>query len=163
MKLTIHLEGKNKAALADGLRAHLALFETEEKTTRSRKSKPEATVDEEEDEDFGKKTLKKKDLDEDEDEADDADEEEEELEASDDDEDEAEEEDTDEDAGPEVDLKQLKAAVNKLGEKQPDVMRAILMGFKIKSPKDLQLTKNEKHWDGVYRKVMAKIKASKKK
>lgn len=155
MKLTIHLEGKTKADLAKGLQAHLALFGAAAAPTRTRKKdEPEDTVDEEEDEDFGKKTMKKKDLEEDEDE----------LEASDDAEDEEEETDEDDsEEGPTVDFKTLRAAVNKYGEKAPDQMRAILAGFKIKSPKELSAVKNEKHWDGVYRKVMAKLKTSKKK
>lgn len=49
MKLTIHLEGKNKTELADGLRAHLALFGDEVTPPRKRGAKAEV----EEEETFG--------------------------------------------------------------------------------------------------------------
>lgn len=56
MKLTVHLEGKSKADLAAGLRAHLALFEEQvaaaPKTTKTaaRATEAEETTDEEEEE-----------------------------------------------------------------------------------------------------------------
>lgn len=141
---------------------HTETAATPTKAKRAKKSAPEPTVDEDEDEDFGKKTLKKKDLSED-------DEDEEELEASDDeeaDDEESDNEESDEDAEdtdePSITFEELKAAVNKLGEKRPDEMRVILSSFNIKTPKELSSVKNEKYWEPIYRKVMVKLKATKK-
>lgn len=105
-----------------------------------KKSKPENTVSDEEDEDFGKKILSKKDLEEDsKDDADDS-------------EDEEESED-DEDA---LTFEEVKAALNKYGNKKPEEAKAILLGFNIKSTKELEKHKNK--WEPVYRKIQAKLK-----
>lgn len=147
MKLTIHVEGKNKVELAQGLRAHLALFDDTEETDevdmtalkkKSTRKKPAPTVDDEEDEDFGTEALEKEDLDE------------------------SDEEDLDEDEEPSVTFKEVRAALNKYGEKYPDQARAILAGFNIKSPKELSSTSNQKYWSPVYKKVMSKLKSIKK-
>lgn len=124
------------------------------KDSDSKKSKPPKTVSDDEDEDFGKKPLKAKDLEDDEDDVDTAT-----------DEDSDDEEDADEDAddNPQVTFKELRAAVNKYGEKKPDQMRAILLGFNMKSPKELSAKGAERYWDAVYAKVNAKLKALKKK
>jgi hypothetical protein len=182
MKLTVHLEGKTKADLAKGLKAHLALFESGEETDaidvstlgKKGKKKPLKTVDADEDEDFGSSELSEDDLDdEEEDEAPakktkskkstkdtDADESEDEDEDTDSDE---SEDESDEDDEPSVSFQDVRAALNKYGEKHPDQARAILSTFNIKSPKELAAKHNEKYWEPVYRKVMAKIKAAKKK
>jgi len=109
---------------------------------KTKKAQPEPTVSEDEDEDFGKKAMTEEDLDEDES----------------DDEDEEEEEDDE----PSVSFSDVRAALNKYGEKHPDQARAILSGFNIKNTKELAAKQNEKYWEPVYRKVMAKIKATKK-
>jgi hypothetical protein len=119
---------------------------------RAKKSKPAATVSDDEDEEFAKAPVRARELEEDE-------------EVSEDDEDEtevADDEDEDEDEEPSVTFAEVKAAINKYGEKHPDQMRAILLGFNIKGPKELAAKGNEKYWQPVYRKVMAKLKASKK-
>jgi TATA-binding protein-associated factor Taf7 len=187
MKLTVHLEGKTKADLHKGLKAHLALFESGEDTDaidvstlgKKGKKKPLKTVDADEDEDFGSEPLDEDDLDEEEDEETessgksrtlragkrkskkvDADETEE-----DNDEDSEEESEGDDEADetePSVSFQEVRAALNKYGEKHPDQARAILSTFNIKSPKELAAKQNEKYWEPVYRKVMAKIKAAKK-
>jgi hypothetical protein len=110
------------------------------KKKAAKKGKPSKTVSDDEDEDFGTKGA----VDEDELEEDDADE-------SDDD---AEE---DEDALP---WETVKEAINKYGNKSPDAMKAILLSFNFKSTKELQQHKVK--WEPVYRKVMAKLKATKK-
>lgn len=116
---------------------------------KSKKTTPETTVSDDEDEDFGTKTLKSKDLEDDEEDLDDE---------------EVEEDDSDdEDDAPEVDFKTLRNAVNTYGEKKPDQMKAILLTFNMKSPKELSAKHNERHWDAVYLKVKAKLKALKKK
>lgn len=109
------------------------------KKTRGKKAKPEATVSEEEEEEFGTKgALDEEEL-----------EEEEESE---------EEESEEEESG--LDWDELKAAINKYGEKKPEDMKAILLGFNMKSTKELEKHKNK--WEPVYRKVMVKLKAMKK-
>lgn len=151
MKLTIHVEGKNKAEFAQCLRAHLALFDDTEETDevdmaslkkKATRKKPAPTVDDEEDEDFGTKPLKAKDLEEDED---------------------TDTDESDEDEEPTITFAEVRALLNKYGEKYPDQARAILAGFNIKSPKELSATQNEKYWGPIFRKVMAKMKAAKKK
>lgn len=118
----------------------LLAVDTEETAAKAKRAKPTNTVSEEEDEDFGTSAMDEDDLTETEEDA-------------------VEEEE--EPAG--VTFAELKAAINKYGEKHPDQMRAILAGFNIKSPKELASTKNEKYWQPVYEKVMAKLKAVKKK
>lgn len=137
---------------------------------------PQKTVSPDEDEDFGTKPLRAKDLeDEEEDEApkkkkakravvDDESEEDDADVEEDQDEEDAEDDDSDgDDDEPGISFKDVRAAVNKLGEKKPETVRSILKGFGIDTPKELSATRNAKHYEGVYRKVMAAIKAGKKK
>lgn len=56
---------------------------------------------------------------------------------------------------------EVKAALNKYGVKHPDEAKAILLGFNIKSTKELK--NHQKKWEPVYRKVMAKLKKMKAK
>ena len=119
---------------------------------RASRAKPAKTVSDEEDEDFGKKAMTSKDV-EDEDNADD--EEESETESEEEDDEDGEEEE------PGVTFDEVKAAMNKYGEKFPDQMRAILLAHNLKSPKELK--NHPKYWEPVYRKTMAKIKTMKKK
>lgn len=112
------------------------------KKKAAKKSKPAKTVSEDEEEEFGTKGAVDEDELEDEDE---------DAEESDDD---AEE---DEDALP---WETVKEAINKYGNKKPDEMKAILLSFNFKSTKELQQHKVK--WEPVYRKVMAKLKATKK-
>jgi ATP-binding cassette subfamily F protein 2 len=146
-----------------------------------KRKKPSKTVSDDEDEDFGTKALKEEDLEEeaeddeedegtrkpkslrgkksnartsDDEDADEADESEED--------DESDESDSEDDEESSVTFQEVRAALNKYGEKHPDQAQAILLTFGIKSPKELSAVKNEKHWEGIYRKVMAKIKAGKK-
>lgn len=109
------------------------------KKKAAKKSKPAKTVSEDEEEEFGTKGAVDEDELEDED-----------AEESDDD---AE----DEDALP---WETVKEAINKYGNKKPDEMKAILLSFNFKSTKELQQHKVK--WEPVYRKVMAKLKATKK-
>jgi len=111
-----------------------------------KRGRPAKTVSDDEDEDFGKKELSEEDLDEDEGEESD----------------EESDEDAEDDEEPSVTFAEVRGAINKYGEKHPDQMRAILLGFGLKGPKELSATKNQKHWEPIYRKVMAKLKASKK-
>lgn len=104
-------------------------------TGRTRKSKPLPTVDEEESEDFGTKEMTEEELDE--------------TEHS--------EEEEEEDG---LTFDQVKAAINKYGEKNPDGMKAILLTFNVKTTKEL--SQHEKKWEPVYNKVMAKLKALKR-
>src|ERR1700679_2594041 len=143
MKLTVHLEGKNKAELAEGLRAHLALFGDETTTTKRTRTKPEPTVSEDEDDDFGTESLSEDDVNEDEEET------------------ETDEAEEDEDGS--VSFAEVRAVLNKYGEKNAEGARAILVSFGIKSPKDLSNNKKYgKHYAAIYQKVMAKLKAAKK-
>jgi hypothetical protein len=191
MKLTVHLEGKTKADLAKGLKAHLALFQNDEETDaidvsslgKKGKKKPLKTVDADEDEDFGSEPLDEEDLDDGEDDEEEEDAptkragksgpvrsgkkqskkvDTEQTEETDDEEDEEGSEGDDEADEPSVSFQDVRAALNKYGEKHPDQARAILSTFNIKSPKELSAKHNEKYWEPVYRKVMAKIKAAKK-
>lgn len=107
---------------------------TELKKKAAKKTKPAKTVSEDEDEDFGEKEMMGEDLDEDADE--DAD------------------EDEDEEEG--LTFEEVKAAINKYGNKHPDQMKAILLGFNFKSTKELK--EHKAKWEPVYRKVMAKLK-----
>lgn len=116
-------------------------------TPSKKKTTPQKTVSDDEDEDFGTKPLKAKNLEED-------------YESEESDEDSEEDETEDEESS--ITFKDVRAAVNKYGEKHPDQMRAILLGFNMKSPKELSAKHNERHWEPLYRKVMAKIKAAKK-
>lgn len=143
--LSITLTGVTPAQV----QAITKIMQEETPATRTRKSKPETTVSEEEDEDFGKKPLRAKDLDEDTDE-------------DESDESESNDGDEDEDEEPAVTFAEVRAALNKYGEKHPDQARAILSGFNIKGPKELSAKHNQKYWAPVYAKVMAKIKAAKK-
>lgn len=111
------------------------------KAKRGVSKKPGKTVSPDEDEDFAKEALEAEDLE------DDADEEEE------------EESDEDEDEG--LDFSEVKDAIDRYGAKNPDAMKAILSGFNLKGTKELKNTKGK--WEPVYRKVMAKLKALKKK
>jgi hypothetical protein len=49
----------------------------------------------------------------------------------------------------------LKRAINTYGEKNPDRMKAILLGFNMKTTKELE--KHPSKWDAVYTKVMARL------
>lgn len=125
MKLTIHLEGKNKAELAKGLQAHLALFAAEEKSaidvSELKKGKGKKAAAEEEDD--------SEDEIEEEDESEDEESEEEESEEEEEDESEEEEESEDEEESEEdeddskslklgdADLSKLKLALNKFSKK----------------------------------------------
>lgn len=101
---------------------------------KTKTTKPAKTVSDDEDEDFGTEEMGSADLD--------------------------EETETDEDAEDEdeatLTFDEVKAAVNKYGNKNADQMRAILHGFNLKSTKELE--RNKKYWEPVYRKVMAKMK-----
>jgi hypothetical protein len=152
---------------------------------KGKRTAPAKTVSDDEDEDFGKKAMSEDDLDEEtaEDDAEDEgatksrtlrnkkrkasamDEEdaEEDSDTETDSEDDETDTDSDEDESPKVTFQELKAAMNKYGEKHPDQMRAILSGFNIKGPKELAARTNEKYWDPVFRKVMSKLSAMKKK
>lgn len=142
------------------------------------KKKPSKTVSDDEDEDFGTKSLREEDLEE---EAEDDEEDEgvgksrtvrgkkaksrasDQEDAADEPEEDNEDDEGDsEDDEPSVTFQEVRAALNKYGEKHPDQAQAILLSFGIKSPKELSAVKNEEHWEGIYRKVMAKIKSSKK-
>jgi hypothetical protein len=183
MKLTVHLEGKTKADLHKGLKAHLALFESGEETDAidvsslgKKKKQPLKTVDADEDEDFGSEAMDEDDLDEEEDEETESSGKSrtlragkkqskklvEDSEADDSETGEESSEESDEDDEPAISFQDVRAALNKYGEKHPDQARAILSTFNIKSPKELSAKHNEKYWEPVYRKVMAKIKAAKK-
>lgn len=138
-------------------------------TKKTKRSKPLKTVSDDEDETFGTKAMSEDDLediDTDEDEAPAKKTKSKKAVATDDDEtDEDAETDTDsdeDDEEPSVTFQEVKAAINKYGEKHPDQMRAILLAFNIKGPKELAARHNEKYWEPVYRKVMAKLKAAKK-
>jgi len=130
---------------------------------RTRKSAPEKTVSDDEDEDTGtgKETLKslKKSLktlkDEAEDESEESDDDAEEDEES----DEGEDED-DVDTGDTITFAEVKAAIDRYGDRKPKDMAAVLAGFNVKSTRELKET--PKKWEPVYRKVMAKIKLLKK-
>ena len=161
MKMSFEIEGKNKKELAEGLRAHLALFnESDEErddidmsALKEKKGRPAKTVSDDEDEDFGKKKMSKKDLEEEDDD----------VEAAADDEgeeDNGNDDDTKDEPG--VTFQELRAAINKYGEKKPADMRAILLSFNLKSPKELSSKGAEKYYDVIYRKVMSKLKALKK-
>lgn len=132
--------------------ALLKTTETPEKSdtidmTSLKKVNPEKTVSEEEDADFGKKPLKAKDLEDDE--AEEAEE--------------TEESNEEADEEPAITFADVRAALNKYGEKYPDQARAILLGFNIKNPKELSAQGNQKYFEPIYRKVMAKLKLLKKK
>lgn len=130
------------AAIADIMNAveqNTVASEAAAKPKKTR-SKPEKTVSEDEEEDFGKKEIEAEDLD------DDGEDEEEEINSDGEEEDEA----------PPLSFDDVKAAINKYGEKKPDDMLAILHGFNIKSTKELQ--KHKSKWEPVYRKVMVKLK-----
>jgi len=118
---------------------------------RTRKSKPEPTVSEDEDDNFGKKKLSKKDLDEDADEENQEDDEE--LEAAETD----SEEDAEEDG---LDWDTVKATVNAYGNKKPKAMQALLASFGFKGTAELKASK--KKWEPVYRKIKAVMKAKNK-
>lgn len=103
-----------------------------------KKTKPAKTVSDEEEESFGTEAVEEEEL------------EEEETEES-------EESEEEEDA---LSFDQVKEAINTYGNKKPEDMKAILLGFNMKSTKELE--KHKTKWEPVYRKVMAKLKASKK-
>lgn len=108
----------------------------------TKKTKPSKTVDDEEDEDFGKKTMDADDLDEEED------------------------TDTDEDGDDEegeVDFATVRKVAKQYGESHPDQMQAILSSFNIKGLKELSSEKNERYWGPVYTKVTTRLAALKKK
>lgn len=136
------------AAINDILSTVEGSTNTEVTPTRRTRGRPAKTVSEEESESFGTKTLTARDLEEINEEIN-ADIEAEEL-------DESEEE---EESG--VTFDQVKAVINKYGEKKPDEMRAILAGFNVKSTK--QLADLPAKWEPVYNKVQAKLTAQKKK
>jgi hypothetical protein len=97
---------------------------------RAKKTEPEPTVSEEEDESFGIRTLSEEDLVE-------------------------EEIETDDEEHSALTFDTVKDALNEYGHKHPDEARAILLGVGVKSSKELERT--PKKWDAVYAKVMAKL------
>lgn len=132
--------------LMNGVEQNKTASDAANQKKTSKRTTPEDTVDEEEEETFGNKKLTKKELAEkDEDETD------EETDET--------EEETDEDEDG-LTFDQLTAAINKYGNKKPDEMKAILLGFNLKSTKELKQHKNK--WAPVYTKVLAKLKAQKK-
>lgn len=144
--------------------------------TKRGRAKPAKTVSDDEDDDFGTKSLSEEDLEDDEAETDDNEDESEKVSAKSgkktaqatDDNDETEEEEDAEDSEENdeeesgVTFAEVRAACNKYGEKHPDEMRAILKSFKIESPKALSKSSNEKHWAPIYKKVMIRLKAMRK-
>lgn len=119
-----------------------------------KRGRPAKTVSPDEDEDFGKKPLKKKDLksdDEDESEEEDLDEE---------DEDESDDGDPEEEEDDSLSFDEVSDVINKYGGKDAKGMKEIYSGFNLKNTKELKA--NPKKWEPVYRKVMAKLKALKK-
>lgn len=125
-------------------RALLALLDarlettTEETITPKKRGRPAKTVSDDEEESFGTKEIEKEELEDDED---------------------GEEEESEEEESA-LDWDDVKAAVNKYGAKSEEGMRSILLGFNIKTTKELQ--KHPKKWEAVYRKVNSKLKALKK-
>lgn len=65
-----------------------------------------------------------------------------------------------EDAEPTVSFDEVKAAINKYGQKNPKNMQLILAGFNIKSTKELKAAPSK--WEVVLMKINKAIKASKK-
>lgn len=126
----------------------------EETPAPKKRGRPSKTVSPDEEEDFGKKPLKKKDL-----KSDDEDEEEEEDEENESESDD-EEEDEDEEEDDSLSFDEVSAAINKYGTKDAKGMKEIYSGFNLKNTKELKA--NPKKWEPVYRKVMAKLKALKK-
>lgn len=131
--ITEILAGKVAAPLADITKAKRGVS----------KKAPLKTVSPDEDPDFGAEALEEDDI---------------EVEAADVDEDEEADEDEDEDDG--ITFDQVRAVINKYGDKKPDAMKAILTGFNLKGTKELERTKSK--WQPVYDKVSAKLKLLKK-
>lgn len=128
--------------------ADAANAEKPAKVTKGKAGKPKASVSPDEEEDFGTKAVDEEELEEESEDSDDA-EEDEDAEESDEEEDDA------------LTFDEVKAALNKYGNKNPDGAKAILLGFNIKTTAELQ--KHKTKWEPVYRKLMARIKAAKKK
>jgi hypothetical protein len=128
------------AALSDilnGVEQNRTSSEEADKPKTRKNARPPKTVSHEEDEEFGTEGA----LDE------------EDLEVSSDD---TESEDTEDES---VSWEDVTEALNTYGGKHPDEAKAILLGFNIKSTKELKAHKNK--WEPVYRKVMAKLKKAK--
>lgn len=155
---------KQIAALAEIIDTRYLVDETTTpaKKTKSRKA-PAKTVSEDEDEDYGTEEMEEGDEDLE------GDDEEEEVplkkkatskkKAAVVEEEDEDEEEADEDGG--LDWDEVRDAMNTYGEKNKAGMKAILAGVNVKTTKELMTHKNK--WEPVYRKVMAKLKALKKK
>lgn len=159
MKVTLHLEG-NKAQLVAGAQEFIKnlLSEEAEKPAPEKKKAPAKTVSPDEDEDLGKDEIDEDDVaDEEEDEADESEDEDEDE--SEDEEDSDEEEEDEKEAGPSFD--DVKKAMNRYGKTHPDQMKNILLGFNLKSTKELE--KHPKKWEPVLRKTLGALKKIKKK
>lgn len=102
-------------------------------TVKTRKAPP-TTVSDDEDEDFGTKKMTKKNL----------------KNTTEEDDDESEDKES------EITFEEVKEVLNEYGEDHPDEARAILMGFNIKSTKELKTMPSK--WELVWRKVKAKMK-----
>lgn len=119
----------------------------EETTTTKKRSRPAKTVSDDEDKEFATKgSMTDDDLSDDD--------------APEQSEDEETDEDEEEDETDGLSFDEVKSAINKYGEKHPDEMKAILLGFNIKTTKELKMV--QKKWGPVYTKVMAKLKKMKK-
>lgn len=117
-----------------------ATHETTPKKRGTKNTAPQKTVSEEEEESFGAKALDEEDLD---------------------DRDQTDTDSDDEDEGESsVTFDQVKAAIDKYGEKKPNDMTAILKACGVSSTKELKANKNR--WEHVYRKTLAKLKLLKK-
>lgn len=145
----------------EAIRTILAGEKAEDEKPAKSKKAPVKTVSPDEDEDLGKEAVDEDEVedDEDEDEAD---------ESEDEDEDESEDEDSDSDDEEEEDEKQagpsfdeVKKVINRYGKTHPDQMKNILLGFNLKSTKELE--KHPKKWEPVLRKTLGALKKLKKK
>ena|SRR5271166_4070175 len=115
--------------------------------TRRGKKAPEKTVSDDEDEEFGiQGAVDEEDLEDSSDESDDTDTE-------------SEDEDDEEEQAA-CSWEDVTDVLNTYGSKHPDEAKAILLGFNIKSTKELKAHKNK--WEPVYRKVKSKLKGLKK-
>ncbi len=73
-------------------------------------------------------------------------------------EDEEEEEESDDDA-PSIEFDEVRAAINKLGNRDASAMKTILASFNLKTAKEVE--RHPKKYEAIYRKVMTKLKAGK--
>ncbi len=109
---------------------------TTTRKSHTKKAAPQATVSEEEDEDFGSEETEGEEI-------------------------EDEDDNEDEDETPAVTFDQVKAAINKYGATHANEMRAILKAHKAGSTKELST--KPKQWESVLNKVNVALKKLKKK